>query len=398
MDKDFILKQARSQMNNIVKNTTFNNLQKQNESLSKYFQFLEILNELETAEIEKFTSKRLRLIKPSLPSTIELEENQTISMSDLDIDSTFEKNRENLNPSILKQVFTFERKLRGGVIRELEGGYILPEKMVRDIGLDNLDKVKVTSYKETEMEDEKNLYWFEIVEKVNAPMPNREEYTLCKVEKDFGEFIVRSSHEGDIRVEDIPYDIVIKNEDVLTFNIKEGDIVDIAFYKNNPNYTVKVIYKHDTENAFSENSKSKTSNSSSHDRRNNKSTKQLVERNNVINKSLFKERKVLIVGGATRKSDYKSTFEKVGAEFEQASGDEHRDKLAAMISKAEVVGIAVGQCSHNASIFTVETCKRLGIPFSSTHQEGLQSMLLCVEEAMLKGIKDDLLKINDKAI
>ena len=394
MDKDFILKQTKEQISHVIHETTFLNLNIQREKINHFFQFLENLNSLETVQLKKATPKKYRLLKPSLEP---IAPETAASMEKEDIKGSSSLESQEIKSPILDKVFTFERKVRGGIIQDLEGGYVIPEKMVRDMGIEHLDKVKITSFRKIE-EDERTQYWFDIIEKVNAPVPNRIEYKFCKVEKDFGELLVRSSHEGDIRIDDIPFQIIIKNEDVLTFNLKEGDIIDIAFYKNNPNYTVRVLYKHETDYSSLENINSKNTTSNQSDKKKNKTTKQFLDRNSIFNKSLFRDRKVLIVGGVNRKADYRNTFEKLGAEFELASGDEPKDTLASMISKSEVVGIAVGKCSHDASIFTVDTCKKLGIPFSSTHQAGLQSMVLCVEEAMMKGIKDELLTVDSEAI
>lgn len=392
MDKNNILNDAKKQMSNIIKDITFDNMETSQKNLEQYLSFLNSLGDLEVRKIRE--TKRFVLSKDkTLHGRFNLEENMTTLLEESSISSIEEsKEKEVLQDD---KTYTFERKIRGGLIAELEEGYVIPERMVRDMGIGHLDKVKITSMKKAESPYEKNQYWFDIVERVNAIVPNRCEYKFCKVEKDFGEYLVKESFEGDIRIDGVPFPIILRNEDILTFSIQDGDIVDIAFYENNPSNTIKILYKYNTESMSEDSSmesNSSNSNQSKNKKKKGKDNKQLVEREGVINKGLLKNRKVLIVGGMHRKSDYKSTFEGVGSIFDLATGDETKDSLAASISKADIVVIAVGQCSHDASIFTVTQCKRFGIPFASTHQQGLQSMLLCAEEAVRKGIKDNLIE------
>jgi hypothetical protein len=161
---------------------------------------------------------------------------------------------------------------------------------------------------------------------------------------------------------------------------------DIAFYKDKPN-NVKVGYKYELHERVNPTEESLRLNSTSKKSTEEKEEIDIAEKY-PIDKKLFEGKSILIIGGGSREVDYKEVFEQLDVEFQLSTGDEPIPTISSMIEKADAVAIAFGECSHFASTYAVEICKKNGVPFQSTSRIGIQSILLCVEKAILKGMDD----------
>lgn len=141
-----------------------------------------------------------------------------------------------------KDVFEFKRKLRGGVVLLDTNDYFLPEQMVRDMGLTDGDLVKSGAPYMHEHRMRRN---FTIVKKSNRDNPERVQLT---------EFVVEKTERGLCLEKDIrgnqhllengqPYTACLSHSDVVDYNIKPGDVVDAAYYRNNTE-GISLIFKH----------------------------------------------------------------------------------------------------------------------------------------------------------
>lgn len=141
-----------------------------------------------------------------------------------------------------EHVFEFKRKLRGGVVVLDSGDYFLPEQMVRDMGLSDGDLVRSSLPYMHENRVRRN---FTIVDKKNGDNPDRVQLTEFVVEKtDRGLCLEKDIYGNPHHLEDgTPYTACLSHSDILDYNIKPGDIVDAAYYKNNTE-GVSLIFKH----------------------------------------------------------------------------------------------------------------------------------------------------------
>lgn len=291
--------------------------------------------------------------------------------------------------SMVGKVFRFERKLRGGFIPCLDGGYFIPEKMVRDMGVNDGDLLKIVA---EHPGADQTYYTFEIVEKNDSENLNRVEHRYCKVEKDGNLLVVKESLGEAIRIGELPMTFVLKEKDVQLFRLEEGDIVDIAYYRNSPTETVKVVYKHETDIVAERTiEQRKKEFQCSHE--DDKCTKQGRIVHFPVDLQLFADKKILIIGGMSRHNDYKKAFEELGVEFEALSGDEDGKRLEAAIKRNDIIVLVLGELSHAASTMAVRMCKTYDKPFDYTHSNGIQSVLLSAENAIHKGMENGTLPV-----
>lgn len=330
LTKQPMLELIKEQMKLRIEEVTFDTFHKEKEEMDKFFKLIEALHDVS-----------FETITAVIPEPI--EETKEEESKDLP---------ENPNSNIGKE-FTFERKIRGGVVLGLENGYMISEKMVRDMGVENGDKLLVTDER---IQEPRNFYWFKIVEKVNLPVPNREEHIYCKVEKDFGEFVIKGSQRGTIRIDEIPMTFIIDDRDIEIFNLKDGDIVDIAFYNNKPTETMRVIHKYEIGETIQPTVEQRKLSSS--ERAEKTIHVSQIEKEIPYDEKLFKGKNILIVGAESRRVELEEAFENLGAKFNLLTGDEGKERMEATISKADAVGIAYRECSHSASIFTSNACKQ----------------------------------------
>ncbi|WP_121616743.1 DUF2325 domain-containing protein [Virgibacillus halodenitrificans] len=282
--------------------------------------------------------------------------------------------------------FTFHRKLCGGIIPNLDGGYFIPEKMTRDMNLEDGDSLKIID--EKIIHNNETKYSFEILEKSKTVNNKRIEIPFCKVDIEAGEYVVNESLSGFIKLDEVPYTLILQERDKHRLRLKKGDIVDVAFYENNPS-KVRVIWKHDIKDhpTITEEEK-KLQYKHQYD----KNSAEKAEKNYPVSLELFHNKKILIIGGENRHADYRNAFDELPIELEMIKGTEETKRLQSAIKRADIVTIVIGEARHRASVAAVQFCKDTQKPFDTTHENGIQSVLLCTEKAIRKGIKQRLIE------
>lgn len=368
MSKESILTEIKNELMAKIQTMNFNNYQEKQREINHFFELIKLLDEL---PFENVIYQEQKIIP--LPLN---HEDFSHSKPNLDL-TQGNSNRE--DGSFVGNVYRFERKLRGGFVPDLNDGYMIPEKMVRDMEVEDGDLIRVTS--EREYMGQK-FYYFELAERGSGPNPNRVEHRYCPVEKEAGYFVVKESQGKNIKLDETPFTFLLKDSDVQHFNIEEGDIIDIAYYKNNPAGTVKIIFKYETEEELLPTIEQKRLNSSTKNEKI-KNTEE-TDCKYPINLELLQGKRVLIVGGENRHADYENAFQRLGIELETMQGMEGEKRLEAAIQRADAVVIVTGEIRHAGSISTVKFCKKYGIPFDDTYENGIQSVLLCAEKALSK--------------
>ena len=154
--------------------------------------------------------------------------------------------RHETNRPVMMQgetLHVFERKLKGGYVSSVPGGTHIRELIRRQKGWMDGDLLRVVSVDEKVSPPK---YEFELAERVNREQPNRIEIIGAEVKMDPGYFYVdRYDPDGsgwrEIRINDQPERIRIKDEDVEEMRIRIGDRIDLAYYKENPK-SVRVVW------------------------------------------------------------------------------------------------------------------------------------------------------------
>lgn len=341
MEKLNVLSMAKEDLKKVIDEIKLQTIEETEETVNKYFQFLRNLNYLKSDDITKETFKA--------------EKNRNYVEN--------KSNNKNMNETKVSKenIYKFERKLRGGFIPEIEA--YIPEGIVRKLTLEHGDLVTA---KEMNADSDDNKYYYELIEKGDrVEAENRSEWRYCLIEKDGNTLMAKRTLEDggdDIRLDGVPYTLLIKDEEIMEFNLKEGDIIDISYARNNPQY-YKVIWKHLTEQQTYNSPftsgfyKEKTS-----------KNKDKVEKT-------LKNKKVLVIGCEPRKSLYKQHVEERGGEFYWAEGTEGKKRLSSLIKKSDKVILLIRFIRHQASYDVVEICKQINKPFSIVETLGIETVI-----------------------
>lgn len=375
MRKERILKELKEELIEKINGLTYENADETGKNIQEFFKAIQSLHLLsfETKQVIKEEEHILveeETIEPMLDPIEKVKKDEAAEL---------------MGNGMIGKIFKFNRRLSGGVISDLDGGYLLPEKMVRDMGLNDGDLLKVTDER---IKNDEKKYTFDLFEKSKTTNEERIEISFCKVDKEAGEYVVKESMSGLIRLDEAPYTLILQEKDKQRLRLKEGDIVDVAFYRDNPS-TVRVIWKHEIQytDTLTEEERRLYS-----EHRNEKNQNEKNEKEYPIALELFKNRKVLIIGGEHRHADYQRAFQTLPIQLEMIKGTEETKRLKSAIDRADIVTIIIGEAKHRASIMAVQHCKDTGKPFDTTHENGIQSVLLCTENAIKKGIDQHLIE------
>lgn len=354
MDKLRILNEAKEDIRELVDRLDFTNIGSTAEKVVKYFSVLSNVSELPTIEN----------VIPAESKSEEVEEEVII------VDDT-----------IKDKAYPFERKLKGGFVDEINGW--VPEKIVRELELRHGDLVYAYEIPLPENQDSPPHYSFEVAERRHQPEPpNRVQLNLCRVKDDrlLDRFVVEETVNGALlKHNDAPMMFSLDPEDVRVFGLADGDIVDIAYYKGKEDKP-KVLWKHITYNKPG-------------------TTQTIAERQrNYEKKVASKEKKeygkelegstVLMIGFEPGKTTFGAEIENRGGTFIWSSGRDGRDRLEAMILKADCIIMMQNYMSHNASITAVEIAKQHNVPCASLTGFGRTSFVQEVYHQL--GIEGDL--------
>lgn len=354
--KNEVLNSVKAQMGNVIAQMQLDNLEQTRTMIGSYLDFLNTLNALPVFE------EPAPVVSPSSPGPTPV----TVS-----------------NEHKEDNIYVFERKLRGGIFPDLQNGYMIPEKMVRDIGLHHGDKVRISDAMQINGE---TRYKFDIAEKANiGDAPGRVQFDYCIVESDGARFVVSKCAAGDILVDGVKQTFTIPQRDAHAFNVKEGDLIDVAFYENNLD-SLRLVYRHDTpppvEYTSTVTKKPAAKKSVANDETE-------VERKFPIDLDFMKSKHVVIVGSAYEKLKYQRMFDMLSINLTHMSGDEGKVRLRTVIKKADVVVVTTQHVGHKGSVPTAELCKEYNIPMAAVDRNGPQYILMEAERVMKRKIEQE---------
>lgn len=259
-------------------------------------------------------------------------------------------------------IFRVDRKLRGGYIPELN--QFIPEGIIRNLNLDNGDLVRVESVPYSM--DRYNFYFEKKGEGI--PAPGRVQINYCLVEKDGDLLVVNQSFENgkqNIRIGELPFTFIVKDEDRRFFELQENDLIDIAYYDGKPE-TMKVIWQHQLDDSNNSPAKSGIY----------KSKIKGIE--SLVLKTL-QDKKILVVGCEPRKAIFQKTIEDRGGTF---LWSEVADE--ALIRKADIIIILIRFIRHQTSIDTVRIAKEHQKAFTTMDTLGVQSLIDAAEGLLVR--------------
>lgn len=354
MDKIRILNEAREDMKELISRLDYKNLGETAVQVANYFTSLGAINKLPDLHVA---------VPEPEPQSEEVKEEVIV------VDDT-----------VRDKPYIFERKLKGGFVTEINGW--VPEKIVRELELRHGDLVYAYEIPLPENQDSPPHYSFEVAERRNMPQPaNRVQLNLCRVKDDrlLDRFVVEETVNGALlKHNDSPMMFSLDPEDVRAFNLEDGDIVDIAYYKGKEDKP-KVLWKHIT-----------------YQRQEQPST--IAERQKAYDKKVAKEKKaydkqlegktVLMIGFEPGRATFGSEIENRGGTFIWSDGREGRDRLESMIVKSDCVIMMQNYMGHNASITANDISKEHGIPCVSLTGFGRSSFVQEVYHQL--GIEGDL--------
>lgn len=354
MDKLRVLNEAKEDIRELITKLDFTNIGSTAEQVVKYFTVLSNVAELPTIENVIATK----------PISEEVEEEVII------VDDT-----------IKDKAYPFERKLKGGFVDEINGW--VPEKIVRELELRHGDLVYAYEIPLPENQDSPPHYSFEVAERRHQPEPpNRVQLNLCRVKDDrlLDRFVVEETVNGALlKYNDSPMMFSLDPEDVRAFNLEDGDIIDIAYYKGKEDKP-KVLWKHITFN------KPSTAPTVA-ERQRNYEKKVAPKEKKEYGKEL-EGNTVLMIGFEPGKTTFGAEIENRGGTFIWSSGKEGRDRLESMVTKADCVIMMQNYMSHNASITANDIAKEHKIPCVAVTGFGRTSF---VQEVYYQlGIKGEL--------
>lgn len=334
MDKSLILRMVKSDVIKMIENLSADSLAQDIPQIENHLAFLKSLSLLDC---------------PSLNND---QEKQVSQKSDLSAEGGMEQDNS----------YPLERKLKGGYIEKLDA--YVPERIIRELELTHGDMVRVTPKDTRNVKTKRVYYHFELIEKGDGQNPNRGEMLYCIIEKSGDLWVCNKTLSGEsIQLDDLPFTIRIKDSEVQEFNLSEGDIVDIAYYLNNP-VASKVIWKHQIEDeTYTQPLPSSTYKL--------KSTPDNVPQEHPD----LKGKTVTLIGCIDRQATYRDQFVSLGANFQAMDGKEGEERVAALINKSDIVLIIIPAVSHNGSYLAKKHCKAGNIPFKTIDTIGTSSVV-----------------------
>lgn len=302
--------------------------------------------EVQTEESAEPTMKEL------LQEEEEEEQEETTTQK---TESTRSQNQKRLNG---ETVYRFYRRLVNGHVF-LDGiktntdsnAYFIPEKMIKDMGVEDGDYLAITaSYQSNGMPRHK----FEIREKGEEQEMDRLQYEYCLVHEDVSPiaespFYVDNSYtKGSLmQYKDGEYTpifrLYLQDSDIERLNIQADDIVTVAYWVNKPQESVRVIEVSELGETTKSDTKPSTKSSKKQTPKKQEADVDTTTYPNIVDKT------VVVVGFEHFHARYEKVLASYGASTETLTGDEKTfNQFASVVDNADVVVFVVEMMSHHS--------------------------------------------------
>jgi hypothetical protein len=286
-------------------------------------------------------------------------------------------------PPNLETGYMLERYLKGG---ELKGaGVFVPESVIRTKGFKHGDFIGYRLLSESSGESRYDYY---LIKKGAGTSPRKEiEYGI--VEKKDSVLVVEHCYEAGekktIKLHEIPHSFVITEQERMAFDIREGDIVSIAYYEHNPQQ-YRIVWKYKSESipykapqpsSVYKKKEAKEQEPEHHDW----SYEEL--------RSLLSGKVITVMGLEPRYSLLEGMIERAGGQAIFCSGLEEETRIESMIEKADFVVIMKLHVSHRGSTLAVKYAKKHEIPFSVSETNGVLGFIKALRNCAEKEAQID---------
>jgi hypothetical protein len=353
MDKEQVLHLAKEDMKKIIDELTLPRIPEASGKIFDYMNFLE----------------RLEML-PDIKSTLVLP-NDTAEIVTKKIEEDFPELKEEPEMQQVKVAHRFERKIKGGWLSDINA--FVPEKVVRELELEHGDLVFAEKLESHQEYDGPTRYEFEVAEYRSEPQPRDRvqiNWAIVEYQALLGRFVCEKTISGEyIRLGEVIHTALISEKEVIDYQIKDGDIVDLAYNVNNPD-NMRVIWRYSIEQRgdFTEISKPVVAPKK-------KSGKAATAATKKEYPQTLKGKTVLMVGFDPGRPAMQEEVEARGGTLEWSSGREGHDRMFTMVNKADCVINMLGHMGHRGSTNAVEIAKTLDIPHGRLHTFGRNSFV-----------------------
>ena len=264
------------------------------------------------------------------------------------------------------------RRLRGGYLPEV--GVSVPEAAIRRLGLAHGDYLSLEPI--GTFADGRRRYRFQLAERPPEPPADfreRGELAMAIVEiREHGGLMVERSVDGSL-----PARIVLHAEDVQYLNLTAGDVVDLAYWADDPD-DVRVCWVHRTRDAESTAAAPAAPLRDSRPAQRNPFAGRGAEDDDGpledVAVDALSGKRVLVVGCEPKRREYEAAIRRLGGEMEWVEGTEGQARLEAAIRRVDGVVLLTRFIRHQSFWDATALAKGHGVKVVACPKLGIRSV------------------------
>lgn len=264
------------------------------------------------------------------------------------------------------------RRLRGGYLPDM--GVSVPEAAVRRLELAHGDYLATEAI--GTFPDGRRKYRFQLAERSPEPPADfreRGELALAIVEiREQGGLMVQRSVDGPL-----PARITLNAEDVQYLNIAAGDVVDLAYWADDPN-DVRVCWVHRTREAESAEAapipRSREARPAARRPVANRDAEDDDGPLDDVAADALEGKRVLVVGCEPKRREYEAAIRRLGGEMEWVEGTEGQARLEAAIRRVDGVVLLTRFIRHQSFWDATALAKGHGVKVVACPKLGIRSV------------------------
>ena len=264
------------------------------------------------------------------------------------------------------------RRLRGGFLPEV--GVSVPEAAIRRLGLAHGDYLALDPI--GTFPDGRRRYRFQLAERAVEPpgdVRERGELPMAIVEpSDQGGLMVQRSVDGPL-----PARIVLNAEDVQYLNLAAGDVVDLAYWADDPN-DVRVCWVHRTRDTEGGDAAPAAPLHDSRPAQRRPLAGRDAEEDDRLLDDLAVDalsgKRVLVVGCEPKRREYEAAIRRLGGEMDWVEGTEGQARLEAAIRRVDGVVLLTRFIRHQSFWDATALAKDHGVKVVACPKLGIRSV------------------------